>query len=128
LRPDLYKEIEKRAVVQLIFFGREGGGLKAYVRDIFPSLDVVGSTFIKPQDCDATCTGHFGLGYRDVLRETLLKGFDYWNVEGDKAVCGVVAGEIEKHPKEVGWPIKVVHLRVDGSSKWFTHEMSCDKR
>lgn len=118
-----------RVILQLAFFGREGGKLKTYFRDIFPygPKAKVGATYIKPQNCEATCTGNFVLGIRDIHAER-LKDRRYWAIDADTAICKFIALEINKHPKEVGWPVKVLHLTAGGTTEWFTHEKDCEKR
>ena len=115
-----------RVILQLAFFGREDGKLKAYFRDIFPygPKAMVGATYVKPQNCEATCTGNFVLGIRDVHAARLDRR-GYWAIDADTAICKFIALEINNHPKEVGWPVKGLHLTAGGTAEWFTYENAC---
>jgi len=128
-RPDLYKsKIANQAILELAFFGIEGGGLSVYSRDILPYLFLeTAVTYVKPVDCEAKCTGHFELGLYDIIGPLLAAQPNYWEIGEDKAICSLIKMEIEAHPESVGWPVKVFHLSSNGTSEWFTHENSCEE-
>jgi hypothetical protein len=127
--PALYATyIANQVVLELVFFGAENGQLKEYIRDIFPDPLLDGFTHIKPTDCEGQCTGNIALGYYDVIAQVLAQNSDYWKTDQEKAICGLIALEINKHPDVVGWPVKVLHLSVGGTVEWFTHENGCEEK
>lgn len=130
-RPDLYAtHIANRVFLQVVFFGEEDGQLKVYARDIFPDALLLGTSRIVPTDCaDIRCWAVIAIGFYDHVFREFMSNPRYWKAGQEPAqICRLVALEIEKHPADVGWPIRVLHLSAGGKSEWFTHENACETK
>lgn len=129
MRPEIYsREFGNRRVLELEFFGEESGSLKSYSRDLFADLLGSGMTSVHKDECEANCSGYGRHGIHELIDAVFNTTNNYWTMPGDVAVCKLIAMEIEGHPNDIGWPIKVLHLTARGGVEWFTHEKNCAQK
>ena len=126
-RPDWYDRlVYNKVILDIGFFGREEGQLKAYMREIFHD-PITDALRIKNFDFEGQRDVVAAWGYSNEIDSVLTHQRDYWNrTSTTTAACTLVSLEIQKHPEAVGWPVKVLRLTHNGS-KWITFEKSCDE-
>ena len=118
------------SALQIIFFGVENGYTFVLVSDFIPtpSLSAPVQLNIKRYNCPGVAcpTGEqiFIGGYYDAIKRFLTEKPDYWRENTVEAVRRLIELEIEDVPDNVGPPIDILRVDMNGG-RWIQKKEQC---